>query len=230
MKYRHLFFDLDLTLWDLDKNSTEVLSELFTELRVEEKYKLSFENFLCVYKYYNDILWEQYRKELVTKEDLRTQRFQYSFMHFGIEDNPLAKEMGESYIAKSPLKTHLLPYAREVLEYLNTNYTLHIITNGFEEVQIVKLNNSGISQYFKNVITSESSGYKKPDKRIFHYSLYRAKAKSKQCIMIGDHLEIDIIGARNAGLDQIYYNPKKLGHKENITYEIDCLSRLKEIF
>ncbi|MBA3901707.1 MAG: noncanonical pyrimidine nucleotidase, YjjG family [Bacteroidetes bacterium] len=228
--YRHLFFDLDLTLWDFEKNSSETLQELHAELCVQGKYNIASHDFISAYQYYNDILWDQYRLGIITKEGLRVQRFQQALMHFGIEDNLLATEMGDGYIARSPMKTHLFPYTIEILEYLNSKYTLHIITNGFHEVQFIKLDNSGLRKYFKNIITSESSGFKKPDKRIFHHSLYRAKAKSKQSIMIGDHLEVDIVGARNAGLDQIYFNPKKIAHKEMVTYEIDCLSRLKDIF
>jgi putative hydrolase of the HAD superfamily len=229
MKYQHLFFDLDLTLWDLDKNSSETLSELFIELGVKEKYNIDFPVFFETYKHHNEMLWDQYRKGIVEKEELRILRFQMTLRQFGIEDNVIATEMGHGYVARSPLKTNLVPFAKEVLGFLKQKYNLHIITNGFEEVQMVKLENSGIRQYFEQVITYESSGYKKPDKRIFHYSLYRAKAKSKKSIMIGDHLEIDILGAKNAGLDQIYFNPLKLAHKQHVTYEIDCLSKLMKI-
>jgi putative hydrolase of the HAD superfamily len=230
MNYQHLFFDLDLTLWDFERNSSETLSDLFSELSVQAQYpNIFFPDFFKAYLHFNEILWDQYRLGIVTKEGLRHQRFQQTLLHFGIEDTALAEAMGDEYIVRCPKKTHLFPYAMEVLEYLSAKYTLHIITNGFQEVQLVKLEHSGIRRFFNQIITFESSGYKKPDKRIFHHSLYRAKAKSKKSIMIGDHLEVDILGAKAAGLDQIYFNPKKNVHKQDITYEIDCLSKLKVI-
>jgi putative hydrolase of the HAD superfamily len=230
VNYKHLFFDLDLTLWDFERNSTEAIHELFEELNIVNLYNISPEVFIPVYRHYNDILWEKYRLGKVEKEQLRVQRFSQTLEHFGIDDLKLASQIGDGYIEKSPKKTYLFPHALEVLQYLSEKYKLHIITNGFQEVQFIKLENSGIGKFFDQVITSESAGCKKPDRKIFHYSLYRAKAKTKQSIMIGDHLDIDIVGARNAGMDQIYFNPKKLVHKEQITFEIDCLSKLKEIF
>jgi putative hydrolase of the HAD superfamily len=230
VNYKHLFFDLDLTLWDFERNSTEAIHELFEELNIVNLYNISPEVFIPVYRHYNDILWEKYRLGKVEKEQLRVQRFSQTLEHFGIDDLKLANQIGDGYIEKSPKKTYLFPHALEVLQYLSEKYKLHIITNGFQEVQFIKLENSGIGKFFDQVITSESAGCKKPDRKIFHYSLYRAKAKTKQSIMIGDHLDIDIVGARNAGMDQIYFNPKKLVHKEQITFEIDCLSKLKEIF
>jgi putative hydrolase of the HAD superfamily len=228
--YKHIFFDLDLTLWDFDRNSKEAITELFQELEILKKFNLSQEDFLPVYRNFNDNLWDQYRLGKIEKEDLRILRFSKTLLHFGIDDQNLSRQLGDGYVEKSPKKTYLFPHALEVLEYLSQKYKLHIITNGFQEVQFVKLENSGIRKYFDQVITSESAGCKKPDKRIFHYSLYRAKAKTKQSIMIGDHLDIDILGAKNAGMDQIYFNPKKLKHHEMVTYEVDCLSKLKEIF
>ncbi|MDQ3191079.1 MAG: YjjG family noncanonical pyrimidine nucleotidase [Bacteroidota bacterium] len=230
MKYKHIFFDLDLTLWDFDKNSTEALYELYNELDLKNKGVSDFDTFISGYKIHNELMWEGYRKGTVTKEELRTDRFHKALLDFGINNRNLAIEIGDGYLNKSPFKTHLFAHAVETLEYLSENYKLHIITNGFKEVQFLKLENCGIRRFFQQVITSECAGFRKPDKRIFHYSLYRAKAKTKQSIMIGDHLDIDILGAKNACIDQIYFNPKQNPHKEIITYEIDCLKRLKDIF
>ena len=230
MKYKHLFFDLDLTLWDFDKNSDEVLVELFSEFNLEDAGITDTENFIAVYKIHNEQLWDSYRKGIVSKEELRTVRFYKVLQDFGIDNKKLANDISEGYLKKGPYKTHLMPYTIDTLEYLSIKYKLHIITNGFDEIQLIKLNNCGIRKYFEQIITSDSTGFKKPDKRIFHHSLYKAKAKTKQSIMIGDHLEIDIVGARNAGLDQIYFNPKGKKHNESITYEINCLKKLMSIF
>ena len=230
MKYKHLFFDLDLTLWDFDKNSNEVLVELFSELNLKEAGITDIEKFIAAYKIHNEQLWDSFRKGLVSKEELRTIRFYKVLQDFGIDNIKLANDISEEYLKKGPYKTHLMPHTIDALEYLSINYKLHIITNGFNEIQLIKLNNCGIRKYFEQIITSDSTGFKKPDKRIFHHSLYKAKAKTKQSIMIGDHLEIDIVGARNAGLDQIYFNPEGKKHNESITYEIKCLKNLMHIF
>jgi putative hydrolase of the HAD superfamily len=230
LNYHHIFFDLDLTLWDFNKNSKEVLTELFSELKITEKHSLDFDEFHRVYLQVNEQLWNEYRKNNVSKEELRNKRFKETFKSFNVSDSEIEQAMSEEYIKRSPFKKHLFPYAKEVLEYLSGKYQLHIITNGFEEVQHIKLESCEIKHYFKNIITSESAGHKKPHPGIFHYSLYRAKSKPGKSIMVGDHLEIDILGAKNAGLDQVFFNPENIPHKEKVTYEINCLSKLKAIF
>ena len=227
--YKHLFFDLDRTIWDFEKNSSETLSELFVEYDLTERGIDSYQKFTEQYLFHNEQLWVAYSKDLVDKETLRTHRFHKTFLDFGVNDYELALNFSKCYISKSPLKTNLEPYAIQALTYLSKKYSLHIITNGFEEVQHIKLANSGIKDYFLNVITSDLARSKKPSKKIFHHSLYRAKAKTRESIMIGDHLEIDVLGAKNAGLDQVYYNPGNLKHNSDITYEINCLSELMEI-
>ena len=228
-KYKHLFFDLDRTLWDFEKNSLETLSELFIEFNLSTLGIPSFQEFSERYLKHNELLWDGYAKGSVDKETLRTQRFHRTFLDFGVDNFELSLGFGDCYVSNGPLKTNLHPFAIETLQYLSDKYILHIITNGFEEVQHIKIENSGIKPYFRNVITSEMAGGKKPGKKIFHYSLYRAKAKSKESIMIGDSLEIDVMGAKNAGMDQVYFNPEKLKHHSNITYEISCLSELMRI-
>lgn len=228
-KYKHLFFDLDRTIWDFEKNSTETISELYAEYDLPSRGIDSLQKFTQHYLFHNEQLWEAFAKGLIDKDTLRTNRFHKTLLDFGVDDDELAFNFSNRYIFKCPLKTNLQPYAIETLTYLSKKYSLHIITNGFEEVQHIKLKNSGIKDYFLNVITSESAGSKKPGKKIFHHSLYKAKAKSKESIMIGDHLEIDVLGAKNAGLDQVYFNPLNLQHQFDITYEINCLSELMKI-
>jgi putative hydrolase of the HAD superfamily len=229
-KYEHLFFDLDLTLWDFDANSKEAINELFLEHSLELKGIASCEEFIKKYKVHNERLWDEYRKGIVDKAHLRVQRFNLTLKEFGINDLTLAESIGEGYVQKSPLKTNLFPHAIETLEYLQQYYVLHIITNGFEEVQYVKLENTGLKKYFNEVITSEQAGIPKPAKQIFDYSLNRAGTSAEKSIMIGDNLEIDIIGAKNAGMDQVYFNHGGVSHSENITYEIKSLKDLQGIF
>lgn len=225
--YSHIFFDLDRTLWDLDRNSTETLTELY------DKYKLSslgmpdISTFIFDYNQYNDILWERYRKGTIDRKTIRALRFKQTFSKYGYRNDKLATQFGEEYIAEAPKKNNLLPFAKELLDYLkNKNYSLHIITNGFEEVQSVKVKSAGIESYFEHVVTSDKAGYLKPDKRVFEYSLNLVSSQPSDSLMIGDCLQADIIGAREAGMDQVYLNPAKKSHSESVTHDIHCLSEL----
>jgi len=229
MQYEHIFFDLDHTLWDLETNSRETFSELFVKYRLNEKGIVSFEDFLNKYLHINNRMWDEYRKGLIDKDTLRYSRFYEVFQLFGINDRTLAETIGNEYVKNAPLKTNLFPYAIEILTYLQIKYSLHIITNGFEEVQHIKMKNSGIEHYFKNTITSEKAGYKKPDVRIFNYAIKLANAKIDNSLMIGDNLEADIIGAREAGMHQLFFNPKGEKHSEEITYEITSLKQLRDL-
>ncbi len=149
---------------------------------------------------------------------------------FGIYDNDLAFTLSDSYIARCPAKNNLIPYAEDMLHYLaNTGYKLHILTNGFYETQMTKLTGTGLISYFDQVITSETAGCTKPDERIFHKMLQHARAIHSDCLMIGDNLEVDIKGARNASIDQVYFNPAGTKHGEQVTYEIACLSEIERM-
>jgi putative hydrolase of the HAD superfamily len=127
----------------------------------------------------------------------------------------------------SPKKKHLFPDAAETLEYLHSKYILHIITNGFMEAQYIKLESADIKKFFKNIIISEHTGYRKPDVNIFHYAMNASEANGDECLMVGDGLEVDIVGARNAGWDTVYFNPKNISHAEVVTHEIKNLNELK---
>lgn len=227
--YKHLFFDLDRTLWDFDKNTIETFKEIYNKYQLGERGIDSLDSLMKVYKRNNDQLWEQYRNGSLKKEILRVKRFSLTLSCFGINNNGLAEKIGEDYIYLSPLKTNLFPHTKEVLSYLQKKYQLHIITNGFEEVQQVKVDKSDLKRYFKEIITSEEAGCKKPHKDIFLYALEKSGAKTNESLMIGDDLEIDILGAKSAGIDQIYCNYDKLGHNEKSTFEIQSLIELRNI-
>jgi len=229
MNINHIFFDLDRTLWDFDKNSQDTLKQLVKKFELKSRGIDNPENFINKYKIHNEKLWDLYRVDKITKEELRTKRFRLVLEEYGINDNQLAEDFGMEYIKESPLKTRLFPFAIDVLTYLHKKYTLHIITNGFQEVQHIKLEQSNLTPYFKTIITSEQVGVKKPNPQIFEFSLNNAGAKAEESIMIGDDLEVDIIGAKIFGMEQVYFNPKKEKHQEQLTFEIDSLSQLMEI-
>ena len=225
-KYQHIFFDLDRTLWDFELNSKKVLLDIF---RVFDLYKWVDEadTFVDRYKLINEDLWSLYRENKLTKEELRWRRFADTLMHFGKNDESKAKEIGEYYVYHSPRQTALFPYSDEILNYLSTKYQLHIITNGFEEVQHIKLNQSKIDHYFNHVILSEKVGVKKPHPYIFKKAMQLAQSRSENSLMIGDDWYADVYGASRVGMDSVYFNPNKIKHNNSVKKEISCLSELK---
>lgn len=227
-KYKHLFFDLDRTLWNFDRNSTEAILELFEYHQLDGKLQVGFDDFLKLYKIKNDELWVQYRNGKVQKDELRQQRFYRSFMAFGYDNAPLALQFNNDYVMASSSKKNLLEGANEMLDYLSKDYHLHIITNGFQEAQYRKLENCNIRNYFDAVVVSDGLGFKKPDQRIFHHAMKMANAKNANSLMIGDDYASDILGAKNVGIDQVYIDIERNNNKE-ATYTISKLIELKDI-
>ena len=214
-------------MWDFNRNSRETLEELFEIYSLKNYGIQAFEEFVETYRVVNDRMWDLYRKGEITKEKLRNTRFYETLLAFEVDHPELASEIDREYILRSPHKTHLFPHALEVLGYLSEKYELHIITNGFTEVQDIKLTKSGLKPFFRHKITSEAAGVNKPDPHIFRFALQQAGAKRKESLMIGDNLQVDIVGARRVGLDQVYFNPDKTPHEEIVTHEIINLGQLK---
>ena len=228
--YEHIFFDLDHTLWDFEVNSKETLNELFIQYDLESLSNRNFEFFYQKYKFYNRQLWKEYEMGKLAKEDLRTQRFRKSFLAIGVDDLKISYEVGEQYVAICPHKTALLPHCMNVLNYLkDKNYHIHLITNGFEEVQNIKIKKSGIDIFIKHMITSEQSGAKKPSIGIFNHAFELTGATSSNSMIIGDSYHADIVGGMNVGMDTVYFNPDKLTYNKNPTHDISCLSDLYKI-
>lgn len=224
--YRHIFFDLDKTLWDFDTNSIETFREIFDKYNLADKGVHSFDEFLEVYNKHNHILWEFYRQGEIVKEALNIRRFALTLHDFGIIDSLLSSSIAEDYVSLSPTKTNLFPHTIAILGYLSKKYFLHIITNGFEEVQYRKLNHSGLTMFFNEIITSEDAGAKKPELSIFTYALKRSGAAPGDSLMIGDDEEVDIIGAHEAGMDQVLVDYKREFLQTKATYRIESLDEL----
>jgi putative hydrolase of the HAD superfamily len=227
-KYTHLFFDLDRTLWDMERNAHETLSELFYRYGLNERGVPSADVFVSHYNEYNNLLWDRYRRKLIDKSTLRALRFKQALAHFGIHDKKLAEQFDHDYITEAPRKTNLIEGAIDLLDSLHGKFELHIITNGFPEVQEFKMRNSGLDKYFGETITSEGVGHAKPDKRIFQHALRLTKAEKTASMMIGDDLHADIVGAREAGWDHVYFNPERGPHNESVMYEVEYLTRIAE--
>lgn len=231
MKYTHLFFDLDHTLWDFETNSRNTLRILYDSLSLAEKGVHDFNRFHANYLIHNERLWEKYRKGFIKVDELRWKRFWLALLEFKIGDEALARLMAEKFLELLPTRTVLFPDAEAILQYLHKkNYILHLITNGFEKTQFSKLKHAGIDHFFNEVITSEGSNSLKPHREIFDYALQKAQADPKHSIMIGDDLEVDIKGAKNAGIDQVFVNHLNKAIDFAPTYTVYNLAGLKSIF
>jgi len=226
--YKHLFFDLDRTLWDFENNSVATFKIIFKKRDLQTIFP-DFDTFINTYKVHNENLWELYRLRQITKTELRNSRFQLTLKDFGVDNPILAEQIGDDYVEISPLQTALFPKTLETLDYLSKKYEMHIITNGFVEVQYKKLEHSGLRKYFKHIITSEEAKASKPKPEIFHAAISAANARKKDSLMIGDDLKNDILGAKNYGLDQVFFNPTQNKHQENITFEITEIAQLTTI-
>jgi len=231
VQYKHLFFDLDHTLWDFEANSRQTLEELYHLLHLEERGIHDFELFYKKYILHNDKLWDRYRKGFIKVDELRWKRMWLTLLDFKIGDEPLARKMDVLFLDALPSRRILFPYTLEILDYLTAKgYRLHLITNGFEKTQHSKLANSGLTGYFEEVITSEGSNSLKPHKEIFEYALRRAGAEKPESIMLGDNVEVDIQGAINAGIDQVYVNHLDEAPSIQPTYMVRSLKELEGIF
>jgi len=218
----HVFFDLDHTLWDFDKNSGLTFKKIFQLNSIDTNLK----EFLEVYEPINFQYWKLYREEKIEKSKLRFGRLHDAFNELNVVVKPsMIYKLSEDYITHLCTFNHLFDGAIEILEYLNPKYQLHIITNGFKEVQQGKLNNANIEHYFDTVTNSEMVGVKKPNPKIFSHALDMAKANIANSIMIGDNLEADVLGALGVGLDAICFNY----HNEDLNGEIKHVDNLIEL-
>lgn len=207
MKIQHIFFDLDNTLWDHRRNAYLTIKDLFDKEEITLKYNIDFEEFHSVYHDINEKLWEQIRDGEIDKEYLRKHRFYDTFKHFGIDDLELSMFFEEHFLDKILNYNHLVESAEYILDYLKAkNYTLHIISNGFQEVTERKCILSGIDHYFQTITSADSVGVRKPNPAIFEYSLGLSEAKKEESILIGDDWIADVIGAQQFGMDVIFFD------------------------
>ncbi len=231
MKYKHLFFDLDHTLWDFDANAKSTLTDLYALFELDARVAAPFEDFYRKYLYHNEILWDKYHNGLITADDLKWKRMWRTLLDFKIGDEVLSRQLSAKFLEILPTKNLLFPHTTEILDYLlDKKYTLHLITNGFEKTQWSKITNSGLAKYFTHMITSEASNSLKPKKEIFDYAMNKAGASLKESIMIGDNLDADIQGAINAGMDSVFVNHINATAHLQPTYTIYHLKELESIF
>ena len=227
--YRHLFFDLDHTLWDFETNANETLAELYAHYDLARHGTFSLAEFARRYNEVNHALWRMYQAGKIGQQQLREVRFVRTLTRLGVPEADVPAGLSAHFTTRLSRGSAVFPHTHEVLKYLKAKgYHLHLITNGFEDVQHLKLASAGLTDYFEEVVTSEHSGCLKPDPRMFAHALQRAGATAPESLMVGDNLECDVLGAYNAGIDQVYFNPDKRRHFAQVTYEISSLDQLRE--
>lgn len=204
----HIFFDLDHTLWDYETNSIETIRELLVEFRPQMGRVLSFEEFYPIYFEHNHVLWGRYRKNEIDNLTLRYQRWRMTFADFGIAEADWMQDMSEAFLDQCPRKPALMPNAMDLLELVSQHYPLHIITNGFAQIQDLKLDFSGLRPFFDVIVTPDGVGEKKPHPKIFHEALSAAACAPEHALYIGDSYPEDMIGGSAVGMQVIYFNPK----------------------
>lgn len=229
MKYRHVFFDLDRTLYDFDKSTRQTFFELYEKFNLHKNGVKDFDEFLALYHENNLELWAQYRDGKIKKKFLNVERFHVTLKHFGIDDRAFAGRFASEYVLESPKKKTLFPGAVDAIEYLYERYKLHIITNGFDEVQQVKMSANGLNKYFTSITTSEEAGAKKPSEKIFIHALVKAGASADESLMIGDDYLVDIEGARNVGMDQMLFIPDGPREEYDCTYVISSFGEIPHL-
>jgi YjjG family noncanonical pyrimidine nucleotidase len=223
-KITYIFFDLDHTLWDFDVNSSLAFETIFKK----DHPTIQITDFIEKYIPINQACWKLYQYDKITHDELRYNRLKHTFdaLEYFVSDAQI-ESIAHDYIQLLPENNHLFDGTIEVLEYLGKKYKLHIITNGFADVQYKKINNSNIAGFFKTITNSEMAGVKKPNPIIFEHALNLAKAKKENSLMIGDCMEADVQGALDAGLDAIFFNVKNIEAKQNIK-QVKHLLELKK--
>ena len=227
---KHIFFDLDHTIWDFDRNAQETLMELYHTYNLQGLGLDSAEHFISTYTANNHQLWTQYHLGKINKSALREMRFKKTFIDLGLDPESIPANFEEDYVNIGPTKKNLFESAEKVLTYLHKKYHLHIISNGFKESTLMKMEVSNLNPFFKNVIISEEVGVNKPDKAIFEHALHLAQAKKKDSLMIGDSLEADVYGAQNFGIKAIFFNPLKAQKPADVAQQIHHLEELLDHF
>lgn len=228
MKYKHIFFDLDRTLYDFDQSTMQTFRELYVKFNLEKNGVSNFDEFMDLYYTNNLNFWAQYRDGKISKKFLNVERFHSTLLHFGINDRAFAGRFASEYLNESPRKKILFPGAVEALDYLHGKYRLHIITNGFDEVQKVKMQTNDLNKYFATITTSEEAGAKKPSEKIFIHAMVKSGASADESLMVGDDYAVDIAGARNVGMDQMLFIENGSKNEYDSTFIIQALSEIPQ--
>lgn len=227
-KFTHIFFDLDHTLWDYDSNARKVLQDVYEKFNLDKRLTCSIEGFIATFFKVTSQLWYYYNSGEITRDDIRLRRFRDIVKICGNKDDSFGDALTEYFLFNCPRQTKIMPHADVVLDYLHKKYQLSIITNGFDDVQTIKLKSSGLDKYFSYVFTSETTGHRKPAAELFQHALEITKGESSMALMIGDNPVTDIQGAVNAGITPLLYNPTGR-RKSNCELQVSHWSELFKI-
>jgi putative hydrolase of the HAD superfamily len=228
LSFSTIFFDLDETIWDYQANAEDTIIELFYSYQLERYFSL--EPFKQEFFRTNGELWALFDEGKIGKTDIRTKRFAITLQRLGVDDKTISNGLQESFMEQCPQKSKVFPNADRIIDKLSQRYDLHIITNGFEDIQHRKLASSGLEHYFGSIVTSERAGAHKPERKIFEFAMNLTDASAESSIMIGDNLVADVGGALGAGMQAVYFNPESKPHSENLVHEVQDLSELAHIF
>lgn len=226
MGYKHLFFDLDRTLWDFEANSTATLTAMYYDLDLRQLGILSPEQFIDVYLPINYTCWAAYREGRLSASEIKLKRFEDTYKKFGGASEKLIQKSRDYYLKELPNNGALMPNVTHVLSELQNDFHLHIVTNGFKTVTQFKMQKSKITPFFNSILSAEEVGVLKPNKKVFETALEKNNAQVYESLFIGDDLVADVQGAQSVGMDQVYFNPKKHVHTEQPTYEIRNMSEM----
>ncbi|MFT7229574.1 MAG: putative hydrolase of the HAD superfamily [Bacteroidia bacterium] len=227
---KNIFFDLDHTIWDFDANAEETLRELYQIYQIRFLSHRSEQDFLDIYVRNNNEMWKLYRQNKITKDVLRSKRFVDTFREMEVDEEEIPHNIWEKYLEICPTKTILMPGARETLDYLAGKYVLHLITNGFAEVQRRKLVHSDLGKYFQSLTISEEVGVQKPHPLVFETALKNAKSSLKTSHYVGDNLEADIKGAIGSGWKAYWLTQDDSGYQHPDCHSFKDLRELKKMF
>lgn len=228
-KYTCVFIDLDDTLWDFKTNAYLSLQDVYAKHELK-RYFSSFEHFFSLYTFRNKQLWDHYNRNEISKEYLHKERFLYPFRQVrAATSEEFSETIGHDFLMTTTTKPHLIPFAKELLAYLQPKYRLSLLSNGFSEVQYRKINHSHLGRFFDRIILSEDVGFQKPDKRFFDFALKQNRIQAHEAIMVGDNPETDIAGAQNSGIDQILYQPNTGKTDIQATFTVKSLEEITKI-
>jgi len=227
---KDIFFDLDHTIWDFDKNAEETLKDLYFQYNFDQLFGHTTPDiFIETYTANNHRVWDLYHHGKIDKATLRRLRFADTFEQLGVDPTLFPSQFEEEYLILCPTKTNLFPYAHETLQYLQGRYNLHLISNGFKEACEKKLKYSNLTSYFKTIVISEVFGINKPDPRIFEYAIQNGKAKKETAVMIGDNIEADVRGALRAGMGAIFFNVTGKEKPQDVDHMVIGLKEIKQL-
>ncbi|MFM2484573.1 YjjG family noncanonical pyrimidine nucleotidase [Celerinatantimonas yamalensis] len=227
ISYRHIFFDLDHTLWDFENNARHVLRQLYQQFLSMSQF--SEQRFIDVYEAVNQQLWIRFNQGEIDKHQLRAKRFDQTFTALGVDPAQFSlssQQFDEWFLEHCSQMSGVFPGCHQCLAQLHGHFQLHLITNGFSETQYNKLRSANLNSYFDRVFISDELGMHKPNPDIFEHAMVVVGATASECLMVGDSLEADIAGARGVGIDQVWFNPKSQASSEPMTYQIQQLSQL----